>query len=190
MDLFSRPDVRELRDAFRARRPAVDREFGPLTDAAMHWRPAPGRWSVAECLQHLCIAGFTWADHLGPILFAALRRSVHHGEPHRPGPIGNLAIRMMEDDSRAHRAPSRFRPRDTSSLAGIDLLRAFTALGDSWEGTLLRASQLDISKLRVASPAHALIVLPLGTWFYALSAHEDRHLEQARRVVALPDFPG
>lgn len=190
MDHFTRSDVRELRDAFRSRRPEVEREFGALGPDALHWRPEAGRWSVGECLHHLCRTGFAWADHLGPVLFAALRHGVHHREPHRPGPVGRWIVRWMEVDDRRAKAPRRFRPMGTDKLETADLLRAFTALGDSWEATLLRASQVDLSRLRVASPAAPLVRLPLGTWLYALSAHEDRHLGQARRVLEAPGFPG
>jgi hypothetical protein len=190
MDRFDRADVRELRDAFLARRPAVDQEFGEMSTESLHWQPAPGRWSIAQCLQHLCQTGFSWADHLSPRLFAALRRGVDHREAHRPGPVGRWIVRFMEDGSKRAKAPSRFRPRDVSHLETIDLLRAFTALGHSWEATLLRATQIDLSHLRVGSPAAPMVLLPLGTWLYALSAHEDRHLEQARRVADMPGFPG
>ena len=190
MDLFNRPDVRTLRDAFQERRSRVDREFGGLSETAIHWNPAPGRWSVAECLHHLCRTGFTWADHLGPILFGALRHGIHAGGPYRPGPVAHWVIRSMEDGSRRLKTSSTFQPRDTASLTRDDLLRAFTALGDSWEGTLLRASRLDLSRLRTGSPAARLVVLPVGTWLYALSTHEDRHLAQARRVLDESGFPG
>lgn len=190
MDHLARPDVRELLEAFRARRAAVDEEFGGFDSGRMHWTPGPGRWSVGECLHHLCRTGFAWADHLGPVLFAALRRGARHDAPHRPGPLGRRVIRAMEPGARPARAPGPFRPLDSAQLAPEDLLRAFTALGHSWEATLLRASRLDLSRLRVGSPAAPLLVLPLGTWLYALSAHEDRHLEQARRVTAAPGFGG
>jgi hypothetical protein len=31
--------------------------------------------------------------------------------------------------------------------------------------------------------------LPLGLWLFALSAHEERHLAQARAVEEAPEFP-
>jgi len=190
MSYTSRTDIHELHDAFAARRPGAMREFGGLGPEAFNWQPGEGRWSVAQCLEHLNQTGLRWADHLGPILFNAMRRGVHHQKLHRPGPVGRKTIAMMETVGRRLKAPSLFEPAARNDHDLRDVFTAFNAAGESWEGTLRRACLLDISSLQVGSPAAAWMRMPLGTWLYALSAHEDRHLEQAREVMAAPGFPG
>ena len=189
MDPFSRPDIRELHEAFSARRPLVRRRFGTLDPVAFNWRPRPGQWSAAQCLDHLCQTGFAWAEQLNPVLFAALRHCVHHDRPCRPGPVGKWLIGFMEDGNRRMKSPAIFRPRHDGACEPRDVLSAFMAVGEAWEATLRRASQLDTGRLRIASPASALLRMPVSTWFHALSAHEDRHLVQALRILEHPDFP-
>ena len=189
MDYSKRPDIQRLHSAFASRRDQARREFGHLDRGAFNWSPEPGRWSVAECLEHLNQTGQRWADHLGPILFAAMRHGVHHRTPHVPGRIGRKAIAMMETVSRPLTAPAPFRPADRSDFEPRQVFWAFNAVGESWEATLRRACLLDLSSIRVGSPAAAWMRLPLGTWLFSLSAHEDRHLEQARCVLSDPGFP-
>jgi hypothetical protein len=184
-----RADILALDAAFAARRPLVRDLFGALDHAQFNWQPAPGRWSVAQCLAHLCEVGGRWVDGLGPIVFAAMRKGVHHRTPHQPGALGRRVVGMMEAGGPAAKAPGLFRPDATSDYDHHDLLCRFDALGESWEATLRRACLLDTSRLWVASPAAFWFRLPLGTWLVALSAHEDRHLTQARRVMEAEGFP-
>jgi len=190
MAYTDRSDILTLHEAFLSRRPAAFEEFGGLSHEAFNWQPGEGRWSVAQCLVHLCETGLRWADTLGPVLFGAMRHGVHHRTPHMPGAVGRKAIALMQNIDQKQSAPKLFRPDDESDYDLRDTLRMFDALGESWEATLRRACLLNTSKLVVGSPAAAWLRLPLGTWLIALSAHEDRHLEQARRVMAAEGFPG
>jgi hypothetical protein len=190
MAYTTRSDILALHDAFLRRRPVAFAAFGGLSHEAFNWQPGQGQWSVAQCLVHLCETGLRWADHLVPIVFSAMRNGVHHRTPHVPGPVGRKAIAIMENIDQKQSAPKLFRPTNESDYDLRDTLRMFDALGESWEATLRRACLLDTSKLLVGSPAAKLLRLPLGTWLMALSAHEDRHLEQARRVMAAEGFPG
>ena len=189
MAFTTRSDILALHDAFQRRRPAAYQEFGGLSHEAFNWQPGEGRWSVAQCLAHISETGMRWADSLGPVLFSAMRNGVHHRTPHVPGPVGRKAVAMMENLDRRQKAPGLFRPDRQSSYDLRDSLRIFDALGESWEATLRRACLLNTSSLFVGSPAAKWMQLPLGTWLEALSAHEDRHLEQAQRVMAADGFP-
>jgi hypothetical protein len=186
----TRRDILQLHEAFARRRPAAFADYGGLSHEAFNWQSAPGSWSVAQCLVHLCETGMRWADALVPVLFSTMRKGVHHDSPHMPGPIGRKWIGTMENIDQRASSPRLFRPRGESDYDLRDTLRIFDALGESWEATLRRASLLDTSKLVVGSPAAAWLRFPLGTWLVALSAHEDRHLEQARRVMEAEGFPG
>jgi hypothetical protein len=189
VDFFSRPDIHELHEAFSARRSEVVRSFCELDSRAFNWRPEPDQWSVAQCLDHLCQTGFAWANHLGPLFWASLRHGAHHDEPSRPGRAGKWIIGLMENQNRRMKAPALFLPRRADDYEPRDVLRAFVTLGEGWEATVRRASQLDLGRLRIGSPASPLLRMPVGTWLYFLSAHEDRHIAQARRILEHPDFP-
>jgi hypothetical protein len=55
---------------------------------------------------------------------------------------------------------------------------------------LRRANGLDLARARVTSPVSKWLRFSLGTLFAVIAAHERRHLCQARRIVAMPSFPG
>ena len=51
------------------------------------------------------------------------------------------------------------------------------------------ADGVDLARVRVPSPALALLRLPIGIWFLALPQHALRHLAQGRRVREDARFP-
>jgi hypothetical protein len=68
-------------------------------------------------------------------------------------------------------------------------MAAFRAYQVQYIERLGQASGLDLARARVTSPVAGWLRLPLGSVFAATVAHEQRHLEQARRVITTPGFP-
>ncbi len=56
-----------------------------LTDEQVNWRPAPGKWSMAECISHLNILGWR---HLPKIDYAIVRGQQQHVYHSGPVPYG------------------------------------------------------------------------------------------------------
>jgi hypothetical protein len=68
-------------------------------------------------------------------------------------------------------------------------MAAFRAYQVQYIDRLRQANGLDLARARVRSPVSKWIVMPLGTGFAAMTAHERRHLWQAGRIVDAPGFP-
>ena len=105
-------------DAWRALMRAHQRA---LSAGQANWRPAPQRWSIAQCLDH---------------------------------------VRIVTEAVQAR-------------------LRAVIEAADG----------VDLARVRVPSPALALLRLPVGIWLQALPQHTLRHLAQARRVRGDESYP-
>ena len=69
-----------------------------------------------------------------------------------------------------------------------EIMAAFRAYQVQFIDRLRQANGLDLSRAHVRSPAVSWIIMPLGTGFAAMVAHEQRHLWQARRVIEHPQF--
>jgi hypothetical protein len=170
------------------KRDAEDLVVG-LTDDQFKWRPAPARWSISECLEHLNVA----ARLYWPILVAAINQGRVKGwmseGPYKHGWFGNIFVRAAEPPVKTrYRAPRRFRPPADLPLAQV--YPQFLSFQNRLLDLIIDANGVDLGRPKVQLPATKLVKLSLGQGFALVTAHERRHLWQARQVRENPDFPG
>lgn len=180
----------ELRAALARRLGAFDAALralvGPLSAAQRLWRPAPDRWGVADCCEHLLTVNALYLPRLGAALDAAPPPDpALDAAPWRPTWFGRWFVGAAGEGGRPIRAFAVFRPPPPAPDAPERLL----AQQDALRALLDRAAGRDLRAPRVASPLSRLIVLRAGEALEMLVAHQERHLAQARRVAAAPDFP-
>lgn len=184
--------IPELQEYFRQveeiRRDAEDLVRG-LSDAQFNWRPAPERWSISECLEHLnMVARLYW-----PIIAEAINQSRVKGwlsqGPFKHGWFGKMLVRSAEPPPKMKfKAPRKFRPPADQPMAHV--YPQFVSFQDRLLDLISDANGVDLGRPKVQLPATKLIKLTLGQGFGLMAAHERRHLWQARRVKDDPNFPG
>jgi hypothetical protein len=161
----------------------------PLSDGQLNWPPAPGAWSIAECIDHLNATARTYLPRLDEGIAEAIRRGLYGEGPFAHDPVGRFFIWTMEPPARIKvKAPASFQP--AARRARSEIMAAFRAYQVQFVDRLRQASGLDLRRARVQSPVRAWIRISLYSAFALMAAHERRHLWQARRVMASPGFPG
>jgi hypothetical protein len=191
--------LRRLWHELRANGEEARRLTTGLDARAFWWRPAPGRWSVAECLAHVVLAGRAYHEEIDPVIRGARARGETDGEPTRGTRLGRLLVRSVEPPARLRLpAPRSIRPARPEQ-PGDDPAAAPTAagspLGDFLQlrhehaRRLRHADGLATARIRVASPFVPLVMMNLDTALRLITAHERRHLWQAQQVLAHREFP-
>ncbi|MBS1816440.1 MAG: DinB family protein [Acidobacteria bacterium] len=158
-----------------------------LCEAQFNWSPAPGRWSLGQCIEHLNIT----ADRYLPLLRSAIAGARAAGRlssgPFSLNLIERLFLYSIEPPARIRvKAPAAFiAPPTLSPTATVqrwDQLQA--ALAD----TIRSADGIDLRAVKVRSQFGPVSFTLDGT-FAILLAHERRHLWQAREVRKQAGFP-
>ena len=108
-----------------------------------------------------------------------------YGEPpFEYGFVSRWFVRVLKPSSDwTFDAPSLFEPDAPNTLYPGEIIDEFLALQDQFSECVIDADGLDLRRPRLSSPAIPLLRISLGAWFEATLAHEQRHLEQARRVL-------
>jgi len=160
---------------------------GKLTARQLNWKPAPDRWSVAQCFHHVHTVSRLYLANIDPV-YATARAADPHG-PFRPGPLGSrFAASLGADAKRKLPAPATFAPSASEipdTVVG-DLIAQQSELRAMYE----RVRGLDLTRTKVASPVSRLIRFRLGDILMLLANHQERHLQQAERVTQEAGFPG
>ena len=156
-----------------------------LTQEHFNRKPSPDAWSVAECLVHL---NTTNAPYL-TLMEEALANGGPEGDP--PFVYGWLARQFIASvgpqPKRKAKSPLKMRPAPGTDYAADRVLADFKALTDGFVALLGRAEaeRLDLARIWISSPFLPILRLPVGAFLEALAGHEQRHLDQARRVAEM-----
>jgi len=161
-----------------------------LSEAVAHQSPGKGAWSVAQCLDHLVIAGSLMCVRLDEDIRRAreLTRTVKDGRPARLGWFDRLFIAATARGRDG--GPPRFRVShrplfDPGVGRPIPVLTSqFSALQDRLITSARSAKGLDLVDIKVDSVLSSRIKVGLGAWYVAIAGHQERHLDQAMRTRA------
>ncbi len=148
-----------------------------LTEAQWKFKPAPDRWSIAECAEHIT----TSEDFLYDIITNKVLKSPV-SPPHTPPSRerDEAVLRMVTDRSKKFNAPEGLRPSGQWPIREA-LVQAFKQRRDR-NIAFIRETQEDLR-------AHSQGSRDAYQWFLFLSGHAERHIAQINEVKADPNFP-
>jgi hypothetical protein len=142
-----------------------------------------GGWSIAQCLEHLNRYGHFYL----PAIDRALQR--HEGQPNASTFastwLGSYFTRMMhpETGKRKIKAMKAYAP--PPDLDAHAIVAEFIQQQETLLALLSRARRADLTATRVPISITTFIRLRLGDVFAFLSAHDERHMQQALRNLPM-----
>ena len=157
-----------------------------LSREQLNWSPAPGAWSIGQCLEHLRIGN--------EVYLPAISNSL---DGRQPSPVQEVILSAISRwfihnyigpsvGTRA-KAPRKIRPAAALEPSVLD---AFLRTNQMARELIHRASAYDVNRIRFKNPFVPLLRFTVGTGLEIVSQHESRHLLQAERVRHSPGFPG
>jgi len=151
-----------------------------LSREQLHYRPAPGRWTVAECVEHIAMVE-------GRVL-GLIQKTLSDGPaPGKRSAMEGRDSALSEDVAgrvTRFQAPEYLVPR--GQWPDEQLLKEFEA---ARQRTREFASTTD-ADLRKHFYAHPVLgELDLYQWLLLIGAHCDRHRAQSEEVMAGAGFP-
>jgi hypothetical protein len=183
MDLPLPADIADLLAQLEAAEQDAQAIVAGVPDALGSRRPAPERWSIAECFEHLAISHRAYLPALEQAADLGRAQGRFRIRPATPGSIGRLFVHWLEPPPRwwsKMRAPRRIRPGARASLA--EAYTAFLATQADIRAFVRAHADLDLAGIRFRNPFIRGVRFSLATGLHVLTAHARRHLLQARQV--------
>lgn len=169
--------AREIQEA-RQRAETIVRD---LSSEQLTTQPAPGKWSIAECILHLNATATVVQPLMEKSIVQARQDKKVGAGPFDIGLKGRLLVWIAEP-------PPKFRmpaPRNVRPPAQIDdparLLPDFMKAQDEWERLIRESAALNLAKIKVG-PLFSPLRQRLAASFPWMMAHQRRHLLQAEKV--------
>ena len=178
------PDIELLKAALLAASTEAGTLTAGLTDERAARRPAPGSWSVSECLDHLACTNRAYLEALE---IATDRARVQHRLRRGPAVPGWFAARFLRQleppvkRGRRIRAPKSILPRQNLPL--VEAYGEFLSTQKLIHEFLDANADLDLAGIRFVNPFIPGIRFSVASGLHIILAHERRHLWQAQKVL-------
>jgi len=155
---------------------------GALEPGAVHLRPSPNEWSMAECLGHLTITADAYVLVWQEAIDSARAAGLVGREPFKLDLWGRAFCWFLEPPPKLRfSAPRAFHP-----VAAPDRERALPAFLESQSRLIEaigRSEGLPLDRIRIRSVFDRRVRYSLWSSFCANAAHHRRHVWQAERVA-------
>jgi hypothetical protein len=176
------PVLREVWQQNGAARAALLEEVRGLSEAQLAFRSVPGKWSIGEILDHLCLAERSMTRTISKIL----QRAAGLGQIGDPGAMPEPAFRI---DLAAYNEPTTA-PESALPSPDRPLERLVAGLVESRERLVEVARRMDGRVVGNVTLQHVRLgELTFYQWLALAGAHDAKHLDQIRRIRAHPGFP-
>jgi len=148
-----------------------------LSPAQLQYKPAPDRWSVAECLEHVTTVE---TAVLGNIQNAIKGEA---GSP-QPSMTDEALVQTVTNRSTRAQAPERIVP--TGRFPQDQLLTEFEAARKR-TSDFVRSTNVPLRQF--AFPHGRFGQVDCYQWLLLVAGHGDRHRQQVEEVIAGAGFP-
>lgn len=155
------------------------------SQAQLAKRPAPERWSVLDCLEHLSLYGDFYLPVFEKTIDKGIRQGKNPSEYYKPGWLGNYFVNSMRPKGSTIPNPMKTFKDKNPVLTSVPVHAAdrFLVQQKQLLALLTKAKRTDLKKLRITTTLGSFPKISLGDGFAFVIAHEERHLLQAQRVL-------
>lgn len=161
--------------------------FDHLTEDELYWQPAPGKWSVGECLEHLNITFRSYMPKLIKGIEHGIDKNQTPQEVFKTGFFGRTFTNSfrLNEDNQPRRRVKTFKSFEPSNLPQRNprVREEFTENMNQFIAQIDKAAQVNLNKVKITSAVGPILRFRLGDLFQFVNVHNHRHLIQAQRVV-------
>ncbi len=163
-------------------------EFGGLTRAQLNWKPSAGRWSVAQCLDHLMKIDSSYDAAFRAIEEGTYRTPLARRIPLLPKLWTKMILPAVQPEA-ARRFKTSKGAEPAASDFGDDVVDRFVEHQRHVAEHMRRIDARAAGSTIIGSPIAPVASYSVLDAFRIMTAHSRRHLLQARRVTEEPGFP-
>ncbi|MCU0387996.1 MAG: DinB family protein [Chitinophagaceae bacterium] len=152
-----------------------------LEEEELLQRPAPGKWNVLECIEHLN----RYSDFYLPEFRRRIEASTLHpsGSFFKSGWLGAFFIKSMQPGPDSKKMKT-FREMDPSGqMLSREVVAKFIQQQKEFLQILENAAKVDLNRIKISISITKLIRIRLGDGLAFYTVHNNRHIQQASEVL-------
>lgn len=161
--------------------------FGSFSSEQLNWKPGEGQWSIAQCLDHLIRSNDGFVPDLEALGTGTRKTRFFEKWSPLSGVMGRFLIKAVTDDSKKAKAPTK-KVVPPSDL-GQEIVENFCGHLESIGDKVRLLGNVDERRTVLTSPIVPIFTYSLDDAYTVIIEHSNRHIRQAKRVMAADGFP-
>ena len=161
-------------------------KIAKLDEKSLNMQPAPGKWSMAQVIEHLNTYNRYYLPLVAKRMPAA--RKTQGNATYKPGWLGDYFVKSMYSDVKtkgviANKMSAMKGHIPDTLLNGKTTIAEFIADGEQLLLLLDAAKQVDMSSVKIPITIARWIKISMGDALRFLIAHQVRHMHQINNLL-------
>lgn len=179
-----------ITDCIKATQVNIERAakaYSHLSETQLNWKQHHESWSIGECISHLVNTNGLYLNKIKNIL-NSLPTGSEKDFLYKQSLMGKLIAKAVDPANvRKSKTFKVFFP--ASSNIQKNIIDEYFSSSKKFMELAQKMLSLDLKKYKLSSPVNGLIRLNLGDPLIIIPKHDERHLNQAERVMNQIEFP-
>jgi hypothetical protein len=185
--LGSHQIIQECITATKANVERALRKFSSLSKKQLNWKPGPDSWSAGECISHLINSNALYHCKIESILTSNTSAPAKDFS-YKQSLVGKMIVKGVDPANvRKSKTFKVFFP-DASDITK-SIIYDYAVSSNKFIELADKFRHLDLKKIKLSSPVNKILRMNLGDPLIIIPKHDERHLNQAERVMSQKEFP-
>ena len=158
--------------------------FGQLTAEQLNWKPNEQTWSIGQNIDHLMVINETYYPVIKSVKAGTYKVPLMGNIGFMVNSLGKMVLNAVQPDRKRKMKTFAIWEPSKSKIAP-DILTRFEKHQDELKQMITGSADLIDKGTVISSPANKNIVYKLDMAFNIITTHEQRHLEQAKEILAV-----
>lgn len=170
----------------------VNTEFAHLRKEQLDWQPNEKSWSISQCLAHLN----AYYRYYIPV-FRGKISNTRFKDPQEffsSSPLGiavssSVMLGKVKNVKRKLKSTKEYNPLINTTLSLDNVIQEYAVHVQEFKAVLKESATINLRKTKCPLSLRPVVKLNMGDAFIFTAYHNERHIEQMKRILAMPKFP-
>jgi len=154
-------------------------KFSHLPTEILNWRVKKESWSILECFEHLNLYGNFYIPEIKKRIESSKSQP---NKNFKSGILGNYFAKSMLPKEKLNKMKTFKDKNPIGSTLDKTTIERFVSQQEKIFNLLDKSREIDLNNTKTAISISKLIKLKLGDTFRVVIYHNERHLEQAKKI--------
>jgi hypothetical protein len=170
----------------------VNTEFAHLRKEQLDWQPNEKSWSISQCLAHLN----AYYRYYIPV-FRGKISNTRFKDPQEffsSSPLGiavssSVMLGKVKNVKRKLKSTKEYNPLINTTLSLDNVIQEYAVHVQEFKAVLKESAVINLRKTKCPLSLRPVVKLNMGDAFIFTAYHNERHIEQMKRILAMSKFP-